>query len=186
MTKNKTIMKTILFTLLASILLSINVTSQITKKNWMLGSDATLYHLITEREGYEDYLSTSVTINPNISYFVIDKLAVGLKIGTSFNKNNTSWAIGPVARYYFLETNKIFNIFTEASFRYGRNIPKGGIDSSSGTGFSTKISMVAFLNQSVGLEFGINYDRSKNSSINDIYNTLKVAFGLQIHLENTN
>ncbi len=149
----------------------------------MFGGDATFYSFITEREVQETSRSTSITVNPNINYFVIDKLAVGLKIGTSFNKNNTSWAIGPVARYYFLDTDNIFNIFTEAGFRYGRNIPKGGINSSSGTGYTAKLGMVAFLNQSVGLEFGINYDRAKDNSDNNIYNTIKVAFGLQIHLE---
>lgn len=161
---------------------TVTTNAQITKGNWMFGGDATFYSFITEREEQETSRSTSITVNPNINYFVIDKLAVGLKIGTSFNKNNTSLGISPVARYYFLDTDKIFNIFTEASFGYGINIPKER-DSYSSTGFTTKLGGVVFLNQSVGLEFGINYRRGKDGLNNNIYNTIKVAFGLQIHLE---
>jgi len=172
--------------ILTILLTTISAKSQITKGNWMFGGDATFYSFTTERKGLENLHSTNITINPNISYFVIDKLAVGLKIGTSFQKNNTSWAIGPVARYYFLETDKIFNLFTEASFKYGRNIPKGR-NSTTGTSYNAKVGIVAFLNKSVGLEFGIDYNRAKDHSNNNVvYNTLKVAFGFQIHLKNKN
>jgi len=176
-------MKTNFFlTSLIIVLFSITANSQITKGNWMVGGDGSFYSFTTERAGYENTHSTSVRINPNINYFIIDKLAIGIKIGTSFNRYSTSLGVNPVVRYYFLKPNKMFNLFSEASFGYSKNFSKN-IKNYYSNGFTLKTGSVVFLNQSVGLEFGIEYIQGEDGLNDNISKTIIAAFGLQIHLE---
>ena len=54
-----------------------------------------------------DNSTTTVIIAPNLGYFIADDLALGLGVGfvsTSFNGNsNSSFNLGPFARYYVTE-----------------------------------------------------------------------------------
>lgn len=100
----------------------------------------------------QDYKETQLTLEPKLGYFVIDRLAVGLKIGYSHVKQDqylfaitplyetetysiskvNQFAIGPFLRYYFLPEQKRLNLFAEAGWTYGKE--KANTNSKQATG----------------------------------------------------
>lgn len=152
--------------------------AQITKNNWMVGGDA--------RFSYNTYSSESISrsgysisLSPNIGYFIYDKLAVGSKINYIIgNRNSTIIQLGPFVRYYFLEKEKKVNLFLEPSYYFG--LDKLNKDYSN---FSTKVGTAIFLNSSVELELALNYSMVKLKSSDYSSNSLNLGVGFQIHLE---
>lgn len=181
----KPFMKNNYFLLFFGLFFYSTLTAQITKSNWMVGGDATF---LSNKTDYGTSVSktTSFSINPNIGYFIIDKLAVGASVKLAYifesnantSNNSFNYGIGPFVRYYFLETEKPLNIFSEVSYNIERiNNIDSKIDS-----FKIKAGAVYFLNNSVGIEVALNYLNQKNNT--DIKNNaIFLGVGFQIHLE---
>lgn len=187
-----------LLLLLVAINLSLASLSQITKNNWLVGGSANFFSSKSTFSN-EAYNPASEEINlgiaPHIGYFPLDKFAVGLSPSFSWGKGKVTtegggysnikrFLIGPFARYYFLNTEKPFNILVSTAYQYGIysfKPTKGKIDI-----FSVSAGTVIFFNWSVGLELMLGY----SSRVEDIENTYKTtqkgfqtSIGLQIHLE---
>lgn len=158
-----------------------------------------------------EYKEISINIDPNLSYFVANRLSVGLitpyrftqtKIG-GMNENSSSYSIGPVVRYYFLLGSR-WAIFPEASYSYGWTwtrspyvsmvgVPSIQYRSSTETTsiFHGGIGGVYFLNKSVGLEGKVFYQSVRNSFHNDNETDLvmvrsklpavSLSFGVQVY-----
>ncbi|SHH32103.1 hypothetical protein SAMN04488109_3689 [Chryseolinea serpens] len=134
-----------------------------------------------------EYKQISISIDPNVSYFVADRLAVGLITPYSYtrtkrgdtNEHSNSYSIGPVVRYYFLLGSR-WAIFPEASYSYGWTWSRGPyVDFTDfpytpptthyySTTETTRIfhggvGGVYFLNKSVGLEGKVYYQSVRNS-----------------------
>lgn len=168
---------------------SLTANAQITKKNWMVGGDTYFssnnYKSETDESSYNDF-----RINPNVGYFFMDKLAGGLQMNLVFTNTDpgnsdmkaSSYGFAPYARYYFLETDKIINLFAEAnySFRFGKF---GRGDTINWNGYGVKAGTVLFFNSSVGIEFSLNYTDTTRKSDDYKIKTLLVGLGFQIHLE---
>lgn len=163
--------------------------SQITKGNWMIGGNGSFSSVKTNSTVAANYKQTSIQISPIIGYFVIDKLAMGLKPGYTYTKTLTgssnyslnAYSMGPFVRYYFLEAEKRVNILTEASYQY--TISKVTDNpSSSNNGFSFLAGPVIYFNSSVGLEFTIGYSTTRFAGESTSSNTILLGIGLQVHL----
>jgi len=174
----KQILATILF-----LALSFSANSQITKGNWMLGGDANFYYSNTSISTSSNY---SIFINPNIGYFIKDRLAIGSQLGISFNDSSTSLSLNPFIRYYLLKQDKKINYFTEAGFGYGAIFSKNTNSTYKTIGYNIKAGSVFFLNDVIGLEFSLKYLYGKQLSFNTTSQNLIIGFGFQIHLEKNN
>ena len=173
------------FILLAGILFYSTLNAQITQGNWMMGGDATFS---TNKTAYQEFTfkSTSFSISPNVGYFIIDKLAVGLSARLAYviehnvnteRTDNFTYGIGPFVRYYFLEPEKTINVFSEVSYYFEK---ANQIDSKLNN-FKIKAGAVYFLNSSVGLEASLNYLNQKGNNLTN--NAVFLGVGFQIHLE---
>jgi hypothetical protein len=172
-------------------------TAQITKGNFLVGGNGNFSYTKFKQKPNPNTGSIvfnningeilGILLEPNIGYFIKDKFAVGLKIGfennfnsqSSFQINQTQFSLGPFLRYYFLNTDKPFNLFVEPSYYTYTYKPLGNAN-----GFGLKVGHVYFLNSSVGVESSLNYQyRDIDQST---ANTLFVAFGFQLYLEKKN
>ena len=204
-------MKTILL-ITVSIFFILNSQGQITKGNWLVGGNMTFSNtksISTTSLGVGSYTSINLGISPNIGYFLLDKFALGLKPSfthqkffggevinngvavASYGVSNMDWFdIGPFVRYYFLPVEKNINIFSEINYKYGiANLHPGKGDRNS---YSIYVGPVVYFNSSVGIEFSVGYNSSRetlyglNSSTDDVSlknKRIEMGIGLQIHLE---
>ena len=196
----QSVMKKTLFALLCSTFV-FSAKSQITKGNWLVGGTG---NFLSSKNSYSSptFSSSSdrvdIKISPSVGYFIGDKLGVGLRpsftksqgvvngSGGNINTNENRVEFGPFVRYYFLQTDKQYNILTDFSYQYGLywfTPTKGNINT-----FSASAGSVIFFNSSVGLEFLLGYYiRKEVIKANEEYTTkqkgFQVGIGLQIHLE---
>ena len=162
-----------------TIFITISSNAQITKGNWMFGGNGTFKNYETTSMGISEK-GTSLNLNPNIGYFFIDKLAVGTSAQLTVNsKFNSAIGFGPFVRYYILEKEKVFNIFSEVSYNIFQGIKNG--DAKFET-YNMKVGSVYFLTSSAGIELALNYSNQKSTQ--DYQNKeIGLLVGFQIHLE---
>lgn len=185
--------------------------AQLEKGTWMLGGTASLrafeetstYNGINNGTPY-NLKNVSNKLNykiaPNLGYFIVDKLNVGLR--TSYESSQTyfvekrpsrthSLSIGPFARYYVLNTDKLFNILIDASYQLGYNwwIQKpvdntGFLNPKNSHNFGISAGPVVFLTENVALELSLGYTyqstikKDLSETINKGFNT---GIGFQYH-----
>jgi hypothetical protein len=174
-------------------LFSFTSNAQITKGNWMVGGSGSFDYSKTEPKNasssgtninYTDIGSYTVRVEPNIGYFIKDKLAVGMKISAVngftefrlFNLGNTSLGMSPNFRYYFLNVDKAYNVFVEPSYNYYINKFLGN-----SSGFGVKSGLAIFLNSSVAIEPSLNYVFIESDQFKR--NNFFLGIGIQVHLE---
>jgi hypothetical protein len=168
---------------IAILFVAFSSNAQIDKGNWMMGGSGAFGNFKTT-SGESSSTSTSITISPNIGYFFIDKLAIGLagQFSYVFPKEGdhtiSSNNISPFIRYYFLEKEKEINIFSEARYEIMR---MSHSDLKADT-FLIKAGTVFFVNSSVGIEVALNYSTQKTNQ-NFENRAIYVNVGFQIHLE---
>lgn len=161
--------------------------AQITKGNWLVGGDAnyTNTKIINKLNNETTGSGSSIRFFPNIGYFAYDKLAIGINGNFNYGKANGSpsnlgFGGGPFARYYFLESEKTFNLFGEANYNYFTSKTQG-FERSYGNSYRFRAGPVVYFNSSVGLEMTLNYSSETFSDTRSNY--FSVGFGFQIHLE---
>lgn len=140
-----------------------------------------------------DGSSFSISVNPNIAWFIKDNLAVGGGVSVSFytsksKSSNTSSTttsdnkstqpsiyIGPLARYYFGGSSKGMP-FAQANFQYGISGGKSESKTSSGASSETKTKPKGdwngglafgyehFVNKSVGFYASIGFNYGKSTT----------------------
>lgn len=167
----------------ATLLINFVSNAQIEQGNWMMGGSGSFGNYKI-RNGDDSFNSTQIGINPNIGYFIIDKLAFGtaaqvnFSIYTDGSPTYKSYTISPFVRYYFFENEKKINIFSEVNYeilRISNNVQKQDK-------FKVKAGVVFFLNSSVGIEVALNYSKQK-SNLDYEYRGIYLDVGFQIHLE---
>lgn len=111
----------------------------------------------SEKEGESS--SSTLSISPNIGYFLKDNLAIGANIGfTSFggDAKGSEMQIGPLVRYYAFELGEKAKVFAQASYGFGSS--KEGDEEAVGTSsWGISVGPAFFLNESVALETTLNY-----------------------------
>ena len=187
-------------------LFSYSTIAQLDKKNLLIGGTGTFSSLNNKFNSttvVSEHQRTVLTILPNVGYFVVDKLAIGLRTslewskikGISSNSLGTSNTIrfdyGLFCRYYFLDKEKQYNILTDLSYQFGSL--KLTEDKGMRNTFTAMAGAEFFLNSSVGIEFLIGYKAQKeklttSSSTPQFFYTDKkngvlISIGFQFHLE---
>ena len=180
-------------TIIIIVLFTVSVNAQITKGNWMVGGTGFFTNSTVKTE-FKNTGQTSndsgygLNIQPNIGYFVADKLVLGLTPSISYSKNNNNsgsgnfgYGGGPFARYYLLKTDNMVNVLTQVGYQYFLNSTTEGHTDV----FVVKAGPVLYLNSSVGLELTVDYEIDKFNSQSSIstFKTFNVRIGFQIHLE---
>jgi hypothetical protein len=135
--------------------------AQTQQGDWMIGGN---FRLNTSDN------NTQLSFTPNAGVFVIDNLAVGGNVGISYSKNgnnkNTTFSIGPFARYYFTTLNQTVRPVLHGSFNYLSNKSKIGNNfSSTNTGSNYFIGGGAalFISNNVSIDALMGYDHTKYS-----------------------
>ena len=182
-------MKTIQTLFIASLLFSLTANAQITKGYWMVGGSGSFKTTTTETintGSKSEY--TILEISPNIGYFFADKIAGGINTNFYYNPyegaSNIGYGVGPFLKYYFLDTEKLVNVFVEASYLYFENTNKsdvGGFTRSPNNSYGLKAGPVVYFNDSVALELALEYSRV-NINKTVIENNFLISVGFQIHL----
>ena len=173
-------------------LFTLTANSQITKGNWMVGGDGSYVNTTISQNNYTSKYSIT-EINPDIGYFIKDKLVIGshLKFENTLykdsggNNHHSSYFLGIYTRYYFLKQKKFYNVFSQINYDY--NIHKSDL-TSYGHKYGFKIGAVAFFTNSVGLEFSLGYDINskkikRDSSYTNKIENIKASIGFHFYLE---
>lgn len=185
-------MKLKILLILISFIFFDNANSQITERNWMVGGAASFRSSKYDLGGVSTK-QTTAQLSGDVGYFIIDKLAIGLKpdyerTGTKGNSNPlndvnvNTYKIGPFARYYFLPAEKYVNIFSELGYQYGLMKTNQGVSQNSNN-FSGVLGCAAFFNSSVALEFTVGYSSYLYNNNAGKVNSVIAGIGFHFHLE---
>lgn len=193
-----------LFFFITTIAFSLTTKAQLDKGIWLLGGSGSF------NSYKEDYRTptynqtakiTSIDLGVSVGYFLVDKFAAGLRPYLStYNSKVTNasvgggaptykfqTAVGPFARYYFLNKDKPFNILADISYQFGINkftvtpIQKGKFNSVSFMG-----GTAIFFNSTASIEILLGYKQQIESLVGN-YNRdkkgLHASIGFTFHLE---
>lgn len=145
------------------------------------------------------YKSTNLFVSPAIGYFVLNKLAGGLRVDLSSYKSNstgvetrnTSTAISPFVRYYFLPVATKVNAFLDVGYLHSKTKWSRFTDpaysySDKSKGFQVLVGPSIFLTDQIALEFTLGYRHTKSSKSTALMEATKSTsfssgLGLQIH-----
>lgn len=178
--------------LIISVLLSMHSTgnalfAQTERHTWLIGGNA---HISNDFS--VDYFR--VNINPDVGYFIVDNLSIGLEVPLWFARADdaaftsiTSSSIGtlPSIRYYLGLTNSV-NVLLNAygGISFGKTKYGNGLETSKrnyGT-LGGRAGLAFFLNKTIALETTLNYQNvRRESSISSGDNQLSFTVGFQIH-----
>jgi hypothetical protein len=179
-------MKTVKTFLLLSLTFCFTSQAQITKGNFLVGGNAFFQNSNAKNaEGELIQSSNFLRVQPNIAYFPANNFATGMLLifthgKTAGNSNpNTFYGIGPYIRYYFLKSDKTYNILTQLDYSYGQDFGSPSHVNS----YAVSAGPVIYFNSSVGLEFLLKYEKTHTSSDSYDYSLFQFGIGLQIHLE---
>jgi hypothetical protein len=185
-------MKKVLFA--AFLLVSSNaIFAQVDQGQIMVGGSAQFDH-----QSQGDNKVTAIGIAPDLGYFVINQLAVGLRPEfmyaksktktsptTTITSSGTSFTIAPFVRYYFMPSGDKINVFGDASYGFGSSKVKGA-SSVSGNYYQIKAGPAIFLTPNTALEFAAYYRSNGGDAYEDAAGDRENHFGLsvgfQIHL----
>lgn len=196
-------MKRYLFVLLV-LTCSLSANSQLDKGVWLVGGSGSFYSYdqkYTSPTNTTNAEYTSIDLSASVGYFLLDKLVAGLRPGFSsfkgevanqgFVSGTTKYSVGPFARYYFLKTDKQFNLLADISYQLGfTKEPIGEKSKGSLNGFTFLAGPEVFFNSSVGLEVLLGYRKTHETldkptfKYTDNRSGFLVSVGFQFHLEN--
>lgn len=186
-------MKTIV---LLYLLLALTTTAftQVSKGQFLIGSSINFESIKNQNSVNGNYESTNYYLSPNIGYFIINKIATGLRVDfKSYNQKSvnlethqTNTSLSPFLRYYFLPIQKKVNAFIDVSYIHN----KSRWSSNSNAGYFVKAKgyyffagAAIFLTNQIALEFTFGYKHTKSDDLgNTKENKLSSGIGLQIHL----
>ncbi len=180
-------MKKIKLIIAVILLFSVNTNAQITKGNWMVGGNGSFKSYKSEniKNGVIDNINY-INLSPDLGYFIIDKFVIGVKANFEYTgfeggTNGKSFNVGPFARYYLLNHEKIVNVFTQVNVGYGEYI--NTVNSKYPTrSYGFKAGTVIFFNSSVALEMALEYNKiNENNTIDN--SIVLFGVGFQIHQE---
>jgi len=164
------------------------IKAYIQKNNWMVGGRVMYSSQSQDGDPY-DFKQNSFGLSPTVSYFPIDKLALGVRLSYDADKTEfatvenkqTDFMIGPKVRYYFLDPTKNLNVYTEATYQFGSS-KSNDDEAESVSKYGVEAGLAWFCNPQVAMEFAVGYRSSKYESEENRANTIFFGIGFQIHL----
>ena len=185
-------MKSKLLLVIAFLIFTLFANAQITKGNFMIGGNGSFSsNQEYSKNTNSDLKSIDYNINANVGYFFFNNLATGININyqgkrvkyiDGFDYNDYSF--GPYLRYYFLKSDKNYNVFFEGSYLF-QTYDDMSFKNSSKTYFLSSGATI-FFNSSVGVEFFIKYSDTKFEELDNGVRKIQIGIGLQIYLEKEN
>lgn len=184
-----------------------NAHGQLEKSIWLVGGAGSFYSY------NEDYTTptysqtakfTNIDFAASFGHFIFDKFAIGLRPnfssykgkvisasgGSGGSTNSYRVAIGPFARYYFLNTDKPFNVLADVSYLFGFLRQLGALhEKGTNNSFSVMGGTEVFFNSSAGMEVLLGYTQSTVSIENspgafkNTKNGFQISIGFTLHLE---
>ncbi|AHM61975.1 hypothetical protein D770_18620 [Flammeovirgaceae bacterium 311] len=153
----------------------------------LIGGTGTL-HISTEGN---DLDPNFVILSPRFGFFLANNIAVGTAVPLMFSANsiitNTSLGITPFARLYIGSSPSRFLLEARAGYSYSiynnKNTDANLTDSF--TSYGVGIGYVNFINDRVGLEVLVSYDKADDDMITvdySHYSGINLNLGLQIYL----
>ena len=167
--------------------------AQINKGQFLAGGSINFESIKSESSVNAAHESTNFFISPNIGYFIINKMATGLRIdfrsysskSANLEVHYATTSLSPFLRYYFLPVQKKVNAFIDISYIHDksnwRSEPNPGyIVKTKGYYFFGGPSI--FLTDQIALEFTAGYKHTESDDFGDNkVNKFSSAVGLQIH-----
>ena len=184
-----------IFTLLAlCLILSSAAISQINKGQFLAGGSFSFESEENAGANVVNYKTSTFLVSPAIGYFIIPKLAGGLRLNFAVYKQNypasskqVYASLSPFVRYYLLSQKQKFNVLVDAAYINFKS--KSRFSNSSTTyferrnGYTISIGPSFFLNEYVALEFLVSYKQTKVKDTDDYKtNKFNTGLGLQIHI----
>jgi len=204
-------MNSIKLLFVTAILFSLSVNAQLDKKTWLVGGSGSFdsyrqeYNIQLQPQPINSSFDhKEINITAIIGYFVINKLAIGIKPeflyhtyfmtgspNSGIGESPAKLIIGPFIRYYLLNKEKPFNVFAEASYQTGMNNYTTVQLKSKGnySKFTVMAGTEIFFNSSVGVELSLGYKTTKETMnepitpYTDIRKGFQMGVGFKIHLE---
>jgi hypothetical protein len=199
-------MKRSLLSVIVVFLFASKANSQLEKNTWLVGGNG----FYSTKEFHQLDSASYTTINefrfsPNVGFFVIDKLAFGIRAsyttisarshpaGPLFYQSSDlgkrrALEFGPFVRYYFLKPDKLANVFVDASWLPGiiKTITTAETLRTPTNSYSISAGAAIFFNPSLSIELSLGYSRKKlyqEFYDNEIFqNKFLINIGFQIHL----
>jgi len=145
-------------------------------------------------EESSDMDNSTFIFNPRFDFFVIDNLSFGLMLNyqniSFFGKNNSSWGIGPSARYYFNFEN--VKPFAGLGYSYSTENSSLSNDDIINNNIILSVGVDYFLTENVAIETIINYSfinmklpeaySSYYSDLNVSRKSLAIGLGINVFL----
>ncbi len=170
-----------------SLLITQKTNAQLQRGNVLVGGDLANLDLGLNKDSH-----TYITIDPKAAWFIKDNFALGGYVDLSLDivkgSTNTSYGVGPLARYYFGANE----INTESVLRHTRGFVEAnaGIEGSNTTGGSTTNGLglgigpgiAYFITPNIGLETLLKYNAIVGFGNDPLSSRLKLNFGFQIYL----
>lgn len=181
---------------LLSLFIAITITanSQIKKDQFLVGGKVSFSAMNYGQSPASYYKTTTLLLSPNLGYFIIDKLAAGVRLQLGYfhqsfglDKYRTSnTTLSPFIRYYFLPAAKMVNALIDISYDNYKTTSTNQYLTANTTrsyGYTISAGPSIFLSQHIALEFtvGYQYKVPKGFPI-DKATQFNTGFGLQIHL----
>lgn len=141
---------------------------------WMVGG---LAGFESSKADGDDDATNTILINPNIGYFVIDNLGIGLNLGfanvSHGDFSSTGLGVGPYARYYVFQ-----GLFPQVGIMYNSTKFEDE-DAVTSTDINLGVGYSFFLNNSVAVEPMLGYTIGGGD---DKTNTFGLMIGVQAFL----
>ena len=165
----------------ALLLASATSFAQTEKGKLMVGASSDLNFTSTTNDETDDTTNT-FEVSPQVGYFVADNIAVGLNFGYSNvnpegddNSTNTI-GVGPFARVYFLEEEKI-RPYAQAAYLYN-SVKVGDADATDASEIGLTGGAAYFITDSVSIDAALNY----GLGMSDTVDYSKLNFGVGFNL----
>ena len=164
--------------------------SQIKKGQYLLGGNISFESTKQQNDINSTFQSNDFDIAPNIGYFIVDKLAGGVRLNFRFydsksvdlHIHSTSTSISPFLRYYFLPVPKKINVLIDVSYINNKTKISSSL-SSKERGYYIFAGPSVFLTPIVALEFTFGYEHTLSEDFgNTESSVIKSGIGLQVHL----
>ena len=198
-------MKHILLIILFITSFTLTSSAQLDKGTWLTGGSASFYSYSQKFENLNAKRSSQVkeiNLDAILGYFIIHKLSLGMQSSFRYYKGksddglSTEYSpfliyLGPNFRYYFLNSEKSFNLLTDITYQYGiyKNISETTGVKGNGSNLSAMAGTEVFFNETAGLEllFGYRQNNYKEKYPNGNTNILKkdglfMSIGFKLHL----
>lgn len=169
--------------------------AQISKGNWLLGGNLAYMHVKPKENAVGINSSSEVDAAVNAGYFIVNKLVAGVRLNTNyskfkfFNSDSSTHSLvqqsvgfGPLLRYYVLSPEKKVNVFGDAGFLYSLDFNKARRPYGNSWTSSLGAGAIVFLNQMLGVEGLLSFNRHVYVGSNSHVNSLQFKVGLQAYL----